>query len=213
MFIGLPMRDDARPETKRMISGLQGRLGIVKGCPWVDIARTEIVELFLASGEAELLFVDADNWTDVETIAAMRTAGAAIITCTYRKRIPPHIWCMQPLEGKHPRLAPMRTVDGKRIIEIESDGMGCCLIQRHVIETMVAKHPELDYVADDGTARHWLFQPFIALDHTGVRRPAGDDRAFFLRARAAGFKVECLVDATVFHDGIEGRLADVFKDP
>lgn len=220
MFIGLPVRDDALPQTKATIEAILKRHGgslyAHIGCPWVDIARTEIVARFLQTKETHLLWVDADNWFDPFLADGMLGANSPIVTCTYRKRFPPHAFCATPLGNQTPHIrrwreAPMRAVDGMRLVEIESNGLGCTLVQRHVIEHLVEAHPELSYANDAGRDRRWIFQPFVEPDADGIPRMAGDDRAFFIRARRAGFKVECLIDETVWHDGIEGNFArDVF---
>lgn len=220
MFVGMPVRDGVHPLTMAgtvtpILHGFGGVLGTVIGSPWVDLARTDLVSQFLATREQELLFVDADIYFDPAIVETMRAACADVLTCTYRKKIAPHAFNLNPLGNQQPHIrrlreASMRLVGGARVIEIESDGLGCTLIARRVIEQLIKKHPELEFVAKDGTRKSWLFQPFIAPDADGLPRPAHDDRAFFLRARAAGFKVECLIDATIFHDGIEGRFGDLF---
>jgi hypothetical protein len=216
MFLGIPVREGVLPETMVTVLGLLSKfpgsvLGIVQGCPWIDIARTEVLAQFLASDQAELLWLDADVSFEASVVETMRAAKADVITASYCKRKPPHSFNVRTLRGEHPSEAPRRMVGTARVIRIESDGLGCCLVQRHVVERLIARHPELHYVADNGEARHWLFQPFVAVDAVDGRRlPACDDKAFFLRALSAGFEVECLVDATVRHEGIAGRLGDVF---
>jgi hypothetical protein len=231
MFVGLAVRDQVHPLTMAatvspVLQRYGGQLGLEIGCPWIDIARTNLVARFLASAEELLMFVDADVWFEPSVVQSMIDARADVLTCTYRKRSPPHDFCLRPLGNQEPharrlvesplRIAemPLGDVPARRaiarVLEIESDGLGCTLIRRHVIEKMVWDHPELRYVDDDGTDRYWLFQPFVATDPDGIARSAGDDKAFFLRARGSGFKVECLIDATIFHDGIEGRFGDVF---
>jgi len=219
MFVGLAIKDNAHPMTMAgTIAPLQAkgaRLGMHRGCAWIDIARSEVVAQFLESQETELLFIDSDVYFDPDLVAAMQAADGDLITCTYRKRLPPYAFAAMPLGAQVPHIrrwfeAPRRVVGRKRFVEIESNGLGCTLIRRRVLERLIERHPELVYISDEGKPRYWLFQPFVAPDADGIPRPAGDDRAFFLRARAAGFTVECLIDATIFHDGIEGRFAKVF---
>jgi hypothetical protein len=230
MFVGLPVRDNVHPLTMAatispILHRYGGQLGLEIGCPWIDVARTNIVAQFLSTIEEYLLFVDSDVWFEPGIVESMIAVDAEVLTCSYRKRKPPHDFCLRPIGSQQPHArrlleAPLRVAEIQqsviparataRVIEIESDGLGCCLVRRHVIEKMIWDHPELRYVDDDGTDRHWLFQPFVATDVDGVPRPAGDDKAFFLRARGSGFKVECLIDATIFHDGIEGRFGEVF---
>jgi hypothetical protein len=230
MFVGLPVRDNVHPLTMAatvspILQQHGGQLGLEIGCPWIDIARTNIISQFLRSNETHLLFVDSDVWFDSSIVVVMMQECTDVLTCTYRKRKPPHDFCLRPIGNQQPHArrlfeAPMRIVEIQqsevpargtaRVLEIESDGLGCTLVRRHVIEKMVSDHPELTYVDDDGAKRYWLFQPFVATDAEGVARPACDDKAFFLRARGSGFKVECLIDATIFHDGVEGRFGETF---
>ncbi len=214
MFIGTPLYGQMQSPTESTIRGVLrlhgGKCSAVQGCSAVDLARSEVLGKFLESSESELLWVDADVSFDPAVVERMRDANADVITCTYRQRIAPHNYCARPLGGVHPTMAPRRQVGAARIIEIERDGLGCCLVRRHVVERMIAISPGLFYVNNEGQRRAWLFQPFAYLDALGVQRPAADDVAFFMRARAAGFKIECLVDATVHHDGVSGCLADVF---
>jgi hypothetical protein len=214
MFLAIPAHYDASAETKRTIAEVLGRFGgtalILQGTPWIDIARTELVARFLESKEEDLLFIDSDIAFAPSVVDAMRSAASDLVVAPYKKRKPPHRWNLRTLDDEHPDEAPMRRVGEHRLIEVESDGLGACLVGRRVLERLTARHPELVYRNDQDEPRCWLFQPFVHPDHDGTPRPACDDRAFFLRARDAGFRVEALVDVVVYHDGIQGSLAEVF---
>jgi hypothetical protein len=214
MFLAIPAHYDVSEETKRTSLEVLARFGgtcvILQGTPWVDIARTELVARFLRSPERELLFIDSDIAFAPSVVDAMLAASSDIVVAPYKKKKPPHHWNLRTLEDELPDEAPLRRVGEQRLIEIESDGLGACLVRRAVLEQLTARHPELVYRTDDDEPRCWLFQPFVHPDADGTPRPACDDRAFFLRARDAGFRVEALVDVVVYHDGIGGSLAEVF---
>lgn len=183
---------------------------MVADCPWIDIARAELVGRFLDGKETELLFIDSDIWFDPKIVATMRAAESDVITCTYRKRSPPHQFVAALHGKKHPKEVECRRVDGCHVIEIERDGLGCCLIQRRVIEKMCT--PDLSYTSETGQQGWNLFE-YGLIEEDGVRRLGHEDKAFFQRVRAAGFKVECLMDAVIVHGGVPGRFLDVLAKP
>jgi hypothetical protein len=182
----------------------------MEGSPWLDSVRSELVGQFLETKEDILFFIDADNWFGQEVVDGLLAAKGDVVTATYRKREPPHQYVVAPIGWPKP---PMRKLqDGRRLIEIERDGLGCCLIRRHVIERLWESHPELAYVSPAGAKRRNLFEYGIYTDSDGIRRAGQEDRAFFKRVRDAGFKVECLIDATVMHGGVPGRFAEAYDE-
>ena len=216
MFVAFPIHGILWPQsmTTVMHALLRGGQATYRseGSAWLDQVRSELVGQFLETDEQELLFIDADNWFGPEVVEGLLAAKSDVITATYRQRIPPHQYVAATIGKTHPRKAPMRHVGATRVIEIERDGLGCCLIRRHVLETLYAKHPELEYVSNAGLPRRNIFEYNVFVDDEGVRRAGQEDRAFFKRVRDAGFKVECLIDATVIHAGIPGRFAEVYDE-
>lgn len=214
MFVAVPVVGSLWPlaaaNAFRVASMYGGQFSIKPDMPWIDQARAELLGAFRTTTETEILFIDSDIWFDAEIVAIMRAAKADVITCTYRKRHAPFPFVAAAVNG-HPKRSPTRMVDGKRVIEIERDGLGCCLIQRRVINALCV--PELEYVSnEDGKARWNLFEYGITVEEDGKRRAGQEDRAFFKRVREGGFKVECLLDATITHAGIPGRFADVLEE-
>ena len=72
------------------------------------------------------------------------------------------------------------------------------LIQRHVIEAMIAAHPEWAYKNTDGATLHALFD-FAIMNEQYV----GEDYLFCDRATQLGFKVYIDVDISLPHVGSE----------
>jgi hypothetical protein len=215
MFVAFPVHGTLWSQSMDTVVSLivrfPGQYARVNGSAWIDMARAELVGQFLESAEQEMLFVDADSWFDVSIVDVMRAAKADVITATCRQKNPPHQFVARAVGG-HPKKSPTRFVDGARVIEIDGDGLGCCLIRRHVIEKLCELHPELAYVTYQNRQRCNLFEYGIYTDDLGVRRAGQEDRAFFDRVRAAGFRAECLMDATVVHGGVPGRFADVLTE-
>jgi hypothetical protein len=218
MFVAFPV-GILWPESMDCVMAVCSRYGGIycrMTLPWLDMVRSELVGEFLGSKKEELLFIDADNWFGLDVVESMRLAHADVITATYRKRSPPHQFVVRV---KQPKLAPMRMVEGKRfgsevegrrIIVVDGDGLGCCLIRRHVLEKLWASHPELEYANEAGALRRNIFEYGIFRDEDGTPRAGQEDRAFFERVKGAGFKIECLADATVFHGAVPGNFgADV----
>jgi len=219
MHIATPVyRGEPSKPTKRTgeaIKAIHGGIWrVLEGHPWVGNARSELAGEFLESRQSHILWLDADISFHPSVVELLLRANASIITCAYRKRKPPHEYTSRTLDGREHCFAPERRLsNGGRVIEIESDGLGCCLMRREVLEFMSRRYqnpwlgPKLGYVSEAGKPRVHLFAHDVATID-GVRRIIGEDGAFFMRARACGFKVECLADATIWHDGIKGRLGE-----
>ena len=218
MFFATPVYRKPSDATRRTVEALQRRFGgpwVTVELPWVSIARSELAGKFLETSATECLWIDADISFAPETVDAMLAAAAPIITCTYRRRKPPHGWAAQSLDGRDLCFAPERLLPGgrQRVIEIAWDGFGCVLVRRDVIDRMCRRYrdpwrgPKLGYVGVGGKPRVHLFAHGVETVD-GERVAIGEDTAFFMRARACGFKIECLADATIWHDGIKGRLGD-----
>lgn len=215
MFLAFPVHGVLWPQAMLTAITLVSRGATfgMHGGPWLDQVRSELVGLFRETKEELCLFQDADVWFDASLVDSMIEAGSDVITCSYRKREPPHEYVARALGRTHPKDAPTRSLaGGRRVVEIARDGLGCCLVRRRVVETLYEKHVDLRYLSDAGQWRCNLFEYGIRTDAQGVRRAGAEDRAFFERVRAAGFKVECLADATVMHGGIPGRFSEVLDE-
>ncbi len=187
--------------------GREGVLDVVPCCTLLALARSVQATRFLASGCGWMLFIDDDISAAPDTVLEMLAADADCILATYAQRLPPHRLTVHLVEGRDPRQAPMRrTPSGARVIEVASGGLGLALLRRRVVEAVAAAHPELSF--DDGGQRHVKIFEEQILDLAGQRRSVGEDVAFFARVRAAGFKVECLADATINHDGTMANLGE-----
>lgn len=220
MFFATPVYRKPSDATRKTVEVLQRRYGgpwVTVELPWVGNARSELAGRFLESAESSCLWIDADISFAPEVMDSMLAANAPIVTCTYRRRKPPHDWAAQSLDARDLCFAASRVLSGgQRVIEIASDGFGCVLMRREVLERMSRRYrapwrgPKLGYVTDDGRPRVHLFAHGVETVD-GHRRAIGEDGAFFMRARACGFKIEALADADIVHDGIKGRLGAEFE--
>lgn len=223
LYVAIPSLYGVRPQTVGCVAQLMvelskvlpdSELGILPGCSDIRIARTTLAGNFLLTKHGHTLLLDDDIVVSHDTIARMYNVDADIVVAAYKKRHGDHAYAIRLLEGlDHPSKSPMRIVDGERLIEIAAAGLGCTLVKRKVVETLWNKHPELTYYStDDSLPLVMIFQPGI-YEAEGKPRALGEDFAFFQRARAAGFKVECLVDAPTDHAGFIGNLAEFFPAP
>ncbi|MGA7121958.1 MAG: hypothetical protein WBY94_17755 [Polyangiaceae bacterium] len=187
MFIATPCyRGEPSEATKRTAEGIHARHGglwrILEGCPWVGNARSELVAEFLDTGEAEMLWLDADISFDPDVVDRMLALSAPVVLCRYLARKPPYVFV---------------------------EGLGCTLVQRHVFERLWADCAErLTYLRDcnDRPAVHIFAHSVGTL--SGQSRMLGEDGVFFRRCRAAGFQVRTLATATIVHDGIAGTYSE-----
>jgi hypothetical protein len=207
MFIATPAYREPSDATKRTAEGIYANHGgvwrIVAGCPWVGNARSELAGNFLDSGESHILWLDADVAFAPEVVYRMRSLDLPLVTCAYPKRLRPTEFAARRIDGARPRFH-----NDRRVIALESDGLGCCLVQRHVIAVLDANASwRHRYVNEAGKHHSHIFAHDTQL-LDGVRRLDGEDNAFFHRARSLGFGVECLIDETIFHDGHPGNLGE-----
>lgn len=84
---------------------------------------------------------------------------------------------------------------GGRTVKCLAGAFGLVAVNRVLLERMVAAHPELVYLDDDGKEKSALF-----LEELARRRWWGEDLVFFRRL-PDGTRVECLIAGATSHDG------------
>lgn len=212
LFIAIPSREWTEPRlgvlptpTQAMLGWLapneNARVDVVPGCCWVDYARALLLGRFYASECDELLWVDDDvSWEDRSLVRRMRSARLELVTCAYATRKIGNPMSIVPLEEARPY-----SVHGQTMINVRSNGLGCTLIKRSLIETLW-KDTTVQAIADDGTEMRMLFNPGIR--YVGnVPRHRGDDDSFFDRLYDLGIWAPCMVDAELTHAGVRTNLA------
>ena len=204
LFIGIPAYDGkiniklaynlAALMPKALQYGVSVRLGDVSGCSIITMARNQLVHEFLKSDCTELLFIDSDVIaTADDVLRLMAQSGDKDITAgAYPRRSKDKNFFADLYFDENQDLE----FDGS-LMRLERVGTGFMLIQRHVIEAMVAAHPEWFYdFKGEQVCGVFDFQ-----NRDG--RYLGEDYLFCDRAREHGFKIHIDVDISLPHVGTE----------
>ena len=204
LFIGIPAYDGkiniklayniAALMPKALQFGVSVKLGDVSGCSIITMARNQLVHEFLKSDATELLFIDSDVIATADDVLRLmaQSGGKDITAGAYPRRSKDKNFFADLYFDKNQDLE----FDGS-LMRLERVGTGFMLIQRHVIEAMVAAHPE------------WFYD-FKGEQVCGVfdfqnkdGRYLGEDYLFCDRAREHGFKIHIDVDISLPHVGTE----------
>jgi len=204
LFIGIPAYDGkiniklayniAALMPKALQFGVSVKLGDVSGCSIITMARNQLVHEFLKSDATELLFIDSDVIATADDILRLmaQSGGKDITAGAYPRRSKDKNFFADLYFDKNKDLE----FDGS-LMRLERVGTGFMLIQRHVIEAMVAAHPEWFYdFKGEQVCGVFDFQ-----NRNG--RYLGEDYLFCDRAREHGFKIHIDVDISLPHVGTE----------
>ena len=202
LFIGIPCYD-GKVNVKTAFSiaqlmpmaaqlGIKVYLSDLSNCSIITMARNALVAEFLRTDATELLFIDSDVVVKPDDILRlMAQSGDKDITAgAYPRR----------LKEKKFFADVYWTEDGGiemegSLLRVERVGTGFMLIQRHVLEQMVAAHPEWKYEDRRGPA-YAVFDFQLKGDHY-----MGEDYLFCDRAREMGFKVYIDSEISLPHIG------------
>ena len=204
LFIGIPAYDGkiniklayniAALMPKALQFGVSVKLGDVSGCSIITMARNQLVHEFLKTDATELLFIDSDVIATADDVLRLmaQSGGKDITAGAYPRRSKDKNFFADLYFDENQDLE----FDGS-LMRLERVGTGFMLIQRHVIEAMVAAHPE------------WFYD-FKGEQVCGVfdfqnkdGRYLGEDYLFCDRAREHGFKIHIDVDISLPHVGTE----------
>ena len=204
LFIGIPAYDGkiniklayniAALMPKALQFGVSVKLGDVSGCSIITMARNQLVHEFLKSDATELLFIDSDVIATADDILRLmaQSGGKDITAGAYPRRSKDKNFFADLYFDENQDLE----FDGS-LMRLERVGTGFMLIQRHVIEAMVAAHPEWFYdFKGEQVCGVFDFQ-----NRDG--RYLGEDYLFCDRAREHGFKIYIDVDISLPHVGTE----------
>lgn len=204
LFIGIPAYDGkiniklayniAALMPKALQFGVSVKLGDVSGCSIITMARNQLVHEFLKSDATELLFIDSDVIATADDILRLmaQSGGKDITAGAYPRRSKDKNFFADLYFDENKDLE----FDGS-LMRLERVGTGFMLIQRHVIEAMVAAHPEWFYdFKGEQVCGVFDFQ-----NRDG--RYLGEDYLFCDRAREHGFKIYIDVDISLPHVGTE----------
>jgi hypothetical protein len=227
------------------LAGAAERAGMACHFAWlsnnavIDRARNALAAAFLQSDATHLVFIDGDiGFVPEELVDLIARIEAddrlAVVGAPYPKR--KINWGLvasaaaKGLGAENPgmleRYSGVFAIDladpaGQfplgEPIELLRAGTGLMVIRRDVIETLVARHPELAYVPDQldrdsglmAERVTALFQPLIDPESGHL---LSDDYAFCHRVRAAGFRIWLAPWMRTTHTGparFAGTLADL----
>ena len=205
LFIGIPAYDgklniktaynlaQLMPEAMRL--GVAVTLSDISNCSLITLARNALVNEFLKTDCTELLFIDADVIVTPEDILRLMAQGGTqdISAGAYPRRARDKRFFTDLYWDENENLEFVGS-----LMRVKRVGTGFMLIQRHVIEKMIAAHPEWEYSNTDGAKLHALFDFGIV-----GGQYVGEDYLFCDRATQLGFKVYIDVDISLPHVGSE----------
>jgi hypothetical protein len=162
----------------------------------VTRARNNLVAKFLNVPEAtHLMFIDVDLGFDPESIIQLLCDNQDIIGGLYPKKSLPISYVVNTV--------PTPKTDGANIVEVSTLGTGFMLIKRHVIEKMIAHHPELKIKDNIGYApecEKYMFALFDTLIDDN-QNYLSEDWAFCYRWRKMGGSIFANTSIKLDHSG------------
>jgi hypothetical protein len=180
----------------------------VTGCSIVSRARNILVKQFLDSDCTDMLFVDADVVINTDAVLRLMavSTGKDVVAGTY----PSRTTSKKIFSGLYLDENKMPVMDENGLLKARMAATGFMLIRRHVITTLVERHPEWAYGADamqPGRVEHALFDVGV-VDNAYI----GEDIMFCQRAIAEGFTVYIDPEISLPHIGSHAFERDFSKE-
>lgn len=213
LAICIPQPPDAELETclGRLIETLQarrisGRIITAENARPLEYARAVLLWKARQEGFTHQLCIDNDVTFNPDAVITLLETGLDLVCAAYRSRNPPDerfivAAAREPIETSLITERP----HGHRTIPIAWGNLGFTIIKRAPLEHMIATCKELEFVSGEGVELSGLFQTYIA-----QRRYSSEDVAFYRRAAFCGIDAHCAIDVDLWHQGIHGRLGDLF---
>jgi len=215
LFIGIPAYDGklniltAFSIAKLMPVALQHGVSIflshMSGCSIITMARNALVNEFLKTDATDLLFVDADVIIEPDDVMRLlaQSADKDIAAGMYPRRASDKNFFLELYRDEEGNLE----FDGA-MLRITRVGTGFMLIKRHVIEKLIADHPEWSVENRSGNGTVSAVFDFAVKDGKYI----GEDYLFCDRAVEAGFKCWVDVEINLPHVGTETFKRDFMED-
>jgi hypothetical protein len=180
---------------KAMSLGVSVTLSDLSNCSIITMARNSLVHEFLKTDCTELLFIDADVVVNADDILRLmaQSGGMDVTAGAYPRRAKDAKFFADVYYDDNGDLEFKGS-----LMRLERAPTGFMLIQRHVIERLIAAHPEWMYEKQPGEQMAAVFD-FAIRDGKYV----GEDYLFCDRATAMGFTVYIDVDISLPHVGQE----------
>jgi hypothetical protein len=180
----------------------------VTGCSIVSRARNILVKQFLDSDCTDMLFVDADVVINTDAVLRLMavSTGKDVVAGTYPSRTSSG----KIFAGLYLDDDKMPVMDENGLLKARMAATGFMLIRRHVVTTLVERHPEWTYGADamqPGRVEHALFDVGV-IDNAYI----GEDIMFCQRAIAEGFTVYIDPEISLPHIGSHAFERDFSKE-
>lgn len=189
-----------------------GNLGVklylthISGCSLITKARNGLVADFLESEADSMLFIDADVVVNADAILRLfaLSLDKDVTTGIYPRRGSDRKFFLDYYLDENGALE----FDANGLLRIRRIGTGFMMIQRHVLETMIAKHPEWAYNNNvTNRTEHAVFDLGIVDGEY-----YGEDYLFCDRAAADGFTVFLDPSISLPHVGSEKFTRDFEED-
>ena len=206
VFVGIPAYDGklniktafalAKLMPVALQHGVSMYLSHMSGCSIITMARNALVNEFLKTDAEELLFIDADVIVEPDDVMRLlaQSADRDILCGMYPRRASDKNFFLDLYRDANDELV----FDGP-LLRVNRVGTGFMLIKRHVIEQLIAIHPEWNVENRSGDGYVSAVFDFAIKDGKYV----GEDYLFCDRARQAGFKVWVDVEICLPHVGVE----------
>ena len=186
--------------------GIRLYLSHLSGCSLITQARNSLVADFLATDADAMLFVDADVVVTPEAILRLfaLSIGKDITAGIYPRRGSDRKFFLDMPTDDNNRLM----FDENGLLQVNRIGTGFMMIQRHVLEGMIAKHPEWGYHNNVQNRTDYAVFDFEIKDNQYF----GEDYAFCDRARADGYSIYLDPTISLPHVGTEEFTRDFEED-
>lgn len=176
--------------------GVEWTIDTVTNESLITRGRNNLVAMFMANEKAtHFMFIDVDLGFDHEAIFRLLLSNQDVVGGVYPMKCLPVQYVVNTLTD------PM--VIGKDLVEVYTLGTGFMLVQRHVVEKMIAAHPHLKY--NDGNKFGPKYAPFMyALFDTMIDEHGNylsEDWTFCYRWRKMGGKCFANTSIKLDHTG------------
>lgn len=185
--------------------GFTMELAHISGSSIITRARNLLVSRFRASDCTDLLFVDSDINFKVDDVLRLLALSSDkdVVAGAYPRRGGALSYFTDIDYGENGELV---FVDG--LLRVKRVGTGFMLIRRHVIDALVARHPEWRYYVDTEKTHHYSVFDFMTTPDGYI----GEDYLFCDRVREQGFNVYLDPDVNLGHYGNQEFTGDFRKE-
>jgi hypothetical protein len=186
--------------------GVEIQLSQVSGCSIITKARNALVGEFMRSNCTDLLFVDADVIVNADAILRLLalSTNKDVTAGIYPRRASDRRFFLDFYVDENNELV----IDENGMVQVIHIGTGFMMIRRHVLEQMIAAHPEWKYTGNDGVSKDSAVFEFAVIDGEYI----GEDYLFCRRAIEHGFSIYLDPSISLPHIGTEAFSRNFMED-